>query len=162
MEPINQFFSVELYIKCTVYSVYWVWSKASRWEVVTSTFPFNSPYFCYLCSDDVLMMHWWCVDHSDGKFLGAMKCQWFCHGGTIAVNGFSMVCFTGESSLLMVFLHLSQWFFQLSFIRNNGFSMVFFTIRPLLSMVSQWFGESPWWSLCDGAWKGIKCRKQDS
>ena len=52
----------------------------------------------------------------------------FCQG-TIVVNGFSMVFFTGEPSLLMVF-HIStigiNGFSNGFSIRDDGFSMVFY------------------------------------
>ena len=66
----------------------------------------------------------------------------------IVVNGFSMVFFTGEPSLLMVF-HIStigiNGFSNDFSIRDDGFSMVFyrgtigidgfFIVEPLVSMV---------------------------
>ena len=77
--------------------------------------------------------------------------QWNVNGfrqGTIVVNGFSMVFFTSEPSLMMVF-HIStigiNGFSNGFSIRDDGFSMVFyrgtigingfFTVEPLVSMV---------------------------
>ena len=68
------------------------------------------------------------VDHSDGKFLGTMECQWFSsryHCGQWFFNGF----FTSEPSLSMVF-HIStigiNGFSNGFSISDDGFSMVFY------------------------------------
>ena len=69
-----------------------------------------------------------CQDHSDGKFLGTMECQWFSsryHCGQWFFNGF----FTSEPSLSMVF-HIStigiNGFSNGFSISDDGFSMVFY------------------------------------